>query len=113
MVVLEITNIIAGLLLASGLVNPLPFIGKHLNKITTTLGSFQVIIGGIALFLGMFNLGNHQGVWAFIAGLVLVAGLLPLIPAIGKSLSKITKTIGAFQAILGIVVIVVGVFGLV
>jgi hypothetical protein len=48
-----------------------------------------------------------------IAGLVLAIGILPSIPAVGKSLEKVAKWLGGFQTIIGIIAIIVGIWGLV
>jgi sulfite exporter TauE/SafE len=48
-----------------------------------------------------------------IAGLVLSMGILPSIPAVGKSLEKVAEWLGRFQTIIGIIAIIVGIWGLV
>ena len=47
-----------------------------------------------------------------IAGLILVTGILPSIPAVGKSLEKVAKWLGRFQTIIGIIAIIIGIWGL-
>jgi len=48
-----------------------------------------------------------------IAGLILAMGILPSIPAVGKSLEKVTKWLGRFQTIIGIIAIIIGIWGLI
>jgi len=45
-----------------------------------------------------------------VSGLVLLSGSLYLIPAMGKYLEKLAKWLGGFQAIIGIIAIIVGIF---
>ncbi len=47
-----------------------------------------------------------------IAGLILAMGILPSIPAVGKSLEKLAKWLGRFQTIIGIIAIIIGIWGL-
>ncbi|MEM5804460.1 MAG: hypothetical protein QXU82_01240 [Candidatus Aenigmatarchaeota archaeon] len=110
-VFIEIVNIIAGLVLAMGILPNIPAVGKNLAKVAKWLGGFQTIIGVIAIMLGILNFGM-QGIVAIIAGLVLVMGLLPSIPAVGKDLAKVAKWLGGFQTIIGIIAILVGIWGL-
>lgn len=109
---IEIINIIAGLVLMAGILEMIPAMGKHLAKLSKWLGGFQTIIGIIAIILGILNFGM-QGIVAIIAGLVLVMGILPNIPAIGKSLHKVAKWLGGFQTIIGIIALLIGIWGLI
>ena len=109
--IIEITNIVAGLILAMGILPSIPAIGKDLEKVAKWLGGFQTIIGVIAIILGILYFGL-QGIVAIAAGLILTIGLLPSIPAIGKDLEKVAKWLGGFQTIIGIIAIVIGIWGL-
>jgi len=51
-------------------------------------------------------------VMLLISALVLLAGSLYLIPALGKSLEKLAKFLGGFQTIIGIIAIIVGILNL-
>ncbi|MDH7564035.1 MAG: hypothetical protein QHH24_04010 [Candidatus Bathyarchaeota archaeon] len=109
--IIEITNIVAGLILAMGILPNIPAVWKSLEKVAKWLGRFQTVIGVIAIILGILYFGL-QGIVAIIAGLILILGLLPSIPAIGKDLAKIVKWLGGFQIIIGIIAIVIGIWGL-
>jgi hypothetical protein len=113
-VILEITNIIAGLILCMGILPSIPGVGASLEKLAKWLGGFQTIIGIIAIILGIlyFADGWLQGTVAIIAGLILAIGILPSIPGIGASLEKLAKWLGGFQTIIGIIAIIVGIWGL-
>ena len=45
-----------------------------------------------------------------IAGLILCVGLLETIPAMGKHLKKLAKWLGSFETIIGIIVIIAGLY---
>jgi hypothetical protein len=109
--IVEIMNIIAGLVLAMGILPSIPAVGKSLEKVAKWLGGFQTIIGIIAIIVGIWYFGL-QGIVAIIAGLILIMGLLPMIPAIGKSLEAVAKWLGGFQTIIGIIAITIGIWGL-
>jgi hypothetical protein len=109
--IVEIMNIIAGLVLAMGILPSIPAVGKSLEKVAKWLGGFQTVIGIIAIIVGVWYFGL-QGIVAIIAGLILIMGLLPMIPAIGKSLEAVAKWLGGFQTIIGIIAIVIGIWGL-
>jgi hypothetical protein len=109
--IVEITNIVAGLILAMGILPNIPAIGKDLQKVAKWLGGFQTIIGVIAIVIGILYFGL-QGIVAIIAGLILAMGLLPNIPAIGKDLAKVAKWLGGFQTVIGVIAIILGIWGL-
>jgi len=47
-----------------------------------------------------------------VAGLILAMGILTSIPAIGKDIAKVAKWLGGFQTIIGIIAIILGIWGL-
>jgi hypothetical protein len=109
--IVEIVNIIAGLVLAMGILPSVPAVGKSLEKVAKWLGRFQTIIGVIAIIVGIWYFGL-QGIVAIIAGLILAMGILTSIPAIGGSLAKVAKWLGGFQTIIGIIALIIGILGL-
>ena len=109
--IIELTNIIAGLILAMGLLPSITAIGKSLEKVAKWLGRFQAIIGIIAIIVGILYFGL-QGIVSIIAGLILAMGILTSIPAIGGSLEKVAKWLGRFQTIIVIVAIIIGILGI-
>ena len=111
--ILEIINIVAGLILAMGILPSIPAVGKSLEKVAKWLGRFQTIIGVIAIILGILYFGDLlQSIVAIVAGLILAMGILTSIPAIGKDLAKVAKWLGGFQTIIGIIAIIIGIWGL-
>ena len=109
--IVEITNIIAGLILAMGILPNIPAIGKDLERVAKWLGGFQTIIGVLAIVIGILYFGL-QGIVAITAGLILALGLLPSIPAIGKDLAKAIRILGSFQTLIGVIAIILGIWGL-
>ena len=107
-----VMNIVAGLILCIGILEAIPAMGKYLVKLAKWLGGFQTIIGIIAIILAIVWWSSIQSIVAIIAGLILIVGILPAIPAVGKSLEKFLKWLGSFQTIIGIIAIVVGIWGL-
>ena len=108
----EIMNIVGGLVLCAGILEAIPAMGKHLEKLAKWLGSFQTIIGIIAIIVGIIFFSIPQGLLAIIVGLILAMGILSAIPAMGKHLEKLAKFLGSFQALIGIIAIIVGIWGL-
>ena len=111
--IIEITNIVAGLILAMGILPSIPAIGDSLEKVAKWLGRFQSIIGVIAIILGILYFGDLlQSIVAIVAGLILAMGLLTSVPAIGKDLAKLAKWLGGFQTFIGVIAIILGIWGL-
>jgi len=106
-----VMNIIAGLILCIGILEAIPAMGKYLVKLAKWLGGFQTIIGIIAIIVAIVYWSPIQSIVAIIAGLILIAGLLPAIPAMGTQLEKLAKWLGSFQTIIGIIAII-GIWGL-
>ncbi|KYK20519.1 hypothetical protein AYK21_05915 [Thermoplasmatales archaeon SG8-52-2] len=112
---IEWLNIIAGLILCVGVLEAVPAMGKHLAKFAKWLGGFDTIIG-IILIIVVFWQGYWDslfGIVAIFAGLIMIVGILPAIPAIGKHLEKLAKWLGSFQTIIGLIVLIVGILGVI
>jgi hypothetical protein len=108
-----IMNIVAGLILCMGILEAVPAMGKYLVKLAKWLGGFQTIIGIIAIIVALiWPSWLIQSTVAIIAGLILITGLLPAIPALGKSLEKLAKWLGSFQTIIGLIALIVGILGI-
>ena len=114
--IIELTNIVAGLILAMGILPSIPAVGDSLEKVAKWLGRFQSIIGVIAIILGIWGLLFYgdllQSIVAIVAGLILAMGLLTSIPAIGDDLAKVAKWLGGFQTLIGVIAIILGIWGL-
>ena len=53
---IDILNIIGGLILCMGILGAIPAVGKELEKLAKWLGSFQTLIGIIAIIIGIWGL---------------------------------------------------------
>ena len=111
---IEYLNIIAGLILCVGLLEAVPAMGKHLAKFAKWLGGFDTIIGIILIIYVAFFMSwtGLQSIVAIFAGLIMIVGITPAIPAVGKYLEKVAKWLGGFQTIIGIIVLLLGILGL-
>ena len=92
--IIDILNIIAGLILCVSFLDAVP----KLQKFARWLGGFDTIIGIILLISVIwFDLWSSlYGIIAIFAGLIMIVGILPAIPGIGKSLEKFAKWLGGF-----------------
>jgi uncharacterized membrane protein HdeD (DUF308 family) len=110
---IEWLNIIAGLILCVGLLEAIPAMGKHLAKLAKFLGGFQIITGIIVIIAGLYYWSFPWALITIFAGLILAAGILPAIPALGKHLEKLAKWLGSFQTIIGLIVLIIGILGVI
>ncbi len=104
--------IIAGLVLLSGLIGAVPAFGDILQRFAKWLGGFQGLIGIVAIVVGVLDLWSGTGLMLIFAGIVLGAGILQTLPAVGEELERLAKVLGSFQTIIGIVTLIVGIIGL-
>ncbi|MEM0343717.1 MAG: hypothetical protein QXJ32_01535 [Thermoplasmata archaeon] len=109
--------IVGGLVLLSGSLYLIPALGKHLEKLAKWLGGFQTIIGVISVIVAIWDMVDGSvglaNIWLLIVGLILAAGVMSTLPALGKYIAKLTKALGAFQTIIGIVALILGILELV
>ncbi len=110
--ILAITNIVAGLVLGVSILKQAPAIGESLEKASKALAGFQTIIGVIALILGLMYFKGLAGIVAIVAGFVLLTSFMPQIPVIGDKLHDAAKYLGAFQGIIGVIALIVGILTL-
>ncbi len=103
--------IVSGLVLLTGVLYLVPAFGKSLERLAKWLGSFQGIIGIIAIIVGLLSLGDLLGaLLLIIVGLILAVGILSALPGIGKSLAKVAKFFGGFQTVIGIIALILGIW---
>jgi membrane protein HdeD len=110
--IVAIMNIIGGLVLCAGVLAAIPAVGKTMARIGRFLGGFQIIIGLIALVLGLINLDSWQGIVLTLVGIILLSGFFYAIPAMGKYLERAGRFLGGFQTIIGIIALIIGIWGL-
>jgi hypothetical protein len=96
--------LICGLVLITGILYLIPAVGKYLEKLAKWLGSFQAIIGIVAVVVAIWQgLGNLHGLVLLLVGIMLAISILSAIPALGKYLVKMVKALGGVQVIIGII----------
>ena len=106
---IEWLNVIAGLILCVSFLDAVP----SLQKFAKWLGSFDTIIG-LILIIYIIWAGYWDGILGILgifAGLIMITGILPAIPAVGKNLEKFAKWLGGFQGIIGIIILIAGILG--
>jgi len=110
---IEYLNILAGLILCVGFLEAVPKMGPSLAKFAKWLGGFDTIIGIILIIVVIWQgyWDSLLGIIAIFAGLIMITGILPMIPAIGKNLEKFAKWLGSFQGIIGLIVLIAGILG--
>jgi hypothetical protein len=108
-----IVAILAGLVLMSGVLRNIPVIGLPLERFAGWLGRFDVVIGVVAIVLGVLELLSLEGILLILAGLVLAASALRSIPFIGPSLGRLSNALYVYRAIIGVIILLVGLLDLV
>ena len=103
---IDYLNIVAGLILCVSFLDAFP----KMQSFVKWLGGFDTIIGIILIAYVAFFMdwAGLYSILAIFAGLIMIVGILPAIPGIGKSLEKFAKWLGGFQGIIGIVVLLLG-----
>lgn len=106
--------VVCGLVLLTGVLYLIPAMGKYLEKLAKFLGGFQGVIGVIAVILAIWDMVDVEIGWAnillLLIGLMLAASIMSALPAVGKYIAKLTKFLGGFQTIIGIVALVLGIW---
>ncbi|MBN1677346.1 MAG: hypothetical protein JW880_02290 [Candidatus Thermoplasmatota archaeon] len=109
--------VVCGLVLLTGSLYLIPAMGKHLEKLAKFLGGFQGLIGVIAVILAIWDMIDGSvglaNIVLLLVGLMLAASIMSALPAVGKYIAKLTKALGAFQIIVGIIALILGILELV
>jgi hypothetical protein len=107
-----IVAILAGLVLLSGALRKVPGVGASLERFAGWLVPFGVVIGVVAIVLGLLELLSFEGILLILAGLVLAVTALRTIPSVGPSLGRLGNALSEFRYPLGVIVLAVGVLDL-
>lgn len=99
-----IIAILCGILLSASI---LP---KGADKLVTTLMPFKVVLGIVALVVGIIHIFSFSliVISLILAGLMLAADALISVPKIGDNLRRMGKQLSAFNVLLGVFMIVYG-----
>src|SRR5574341_2651435 len=100
-----IVAILAGLLLLSGSLRKVPGIGPSLESFARWLTPFDVVIGVVAIVLGVLELLSLEGILLILAGLVLAMSALRSIPSIGPSLGRLGNALADFRVVIGVIIL--------
>jgi len=107
-----IVAILAGIVLLRGTLRNVPALGAWLERAAGTLTAFDVVIGVVAVVLGLLELLSLEGILLVLAGLILAVTALRTIPAIGTSLGNLGQALSVYRVIVGVLILVVGLVGL-
>lgn len=97
-----IVAILAGLLLLADL-----FHGRG-QGIIGKLRPFTVLIGVVALVLGVLHITSVIGIALLLGGFVLAVGALEAIPRVGGELARVGRTLSQVRILIGVIVLVIG-----
>lgn len=102
-----IVAILAGLLLLADM-----FKGKGKSFINN-LRPYEVVIGVVAVVLGVLHILSLFGVALLLAGLILAMSALQGIPRVGDDLARAGRALAPVRTLIGIAVLVLGVLSLI
>ena len=101
-----ITAILAGLLLLADI-----FHGKGQDFINK-LRPYEVVIGVVAVVVGMLHLVSLLGIALILAGLILAVTAFQAVPRVGGDLARAGRSLAQVRTLIGVVVLVLGVLAL-
>ena len=112
----DLSNIAAGIILASSTLMRFKSIADSILKISNWLTGFKVLIGFVCLILGLIFLFRPgcslYDLTGILAGLVLLTDTLINIPGVGESLTKLSRSLLPFTTAIGVAALIVGILGL-
>ena len=101
-----IVAILAGLLLLAD-----AFQGRGQNFINN-LRPYEVVIGVVALVLGVLNIFSLFGIALLLSGLILGVSAFQSIPRVGDDLARAGRALTQVKTLIGVVVLVLGVLAI-
>ncbi len=113
---LDIANISGGVLLGLATLDKWDGEANYFNKIAGVLAPFQTVIGGALIVLPILGIlfGGFSIFWivSIIGGLLLLTHVFGKVPAFEETLRKLSDRLMPFKAIIGIVLLAIGVLSL-
>ena len=112
---LNIGNIAGGILLGLATLDKWDGERDFFNKIAGFLAPFQTVIGGSLIGLGVLKLLGGSilfSIASILGGMLLLTHSLGKVPALGGTLEELSKKLMPYKAIIGIVLIVIGLLGI-
>jgi hypothetical protein len=109
---LTLANISGGLLLGLATLNKWDGDANFFNKIAAFLAPFQTVIGGALIVLAILNLfgGLIYNIVSILGGLLLLTNVFGKVPALEETLRKVSDKLMPFKAIIGIALLIIGIF---
>jgi hypothetical protein len=105
-----IGNIIA---ILAGLVLLAHWLKGSAARLAESVARFDVVIGVVALVIGVLEIVTIQGILLILAGLILAVNALRSVPSVGETLAKAGTSLDPFRMIIGILVLAVGLVNLI
>jgi hypothetical protein len=106
-----ILAILVGLILLVGALGRIPGIGPALERMGEWLAQFDVVLGVVAVIVGILSLFSLQGIVLILAGLILAVSAMRQVPYVGPGLSKLGQDLSQFRLIIGAILLIVGLLG--
>ena len=102
-----ITAILAGLLLLAD-----AFQGRA-QQMIGSLRPYEVVIGVVAVVLGILHIFTLLGIALLLAGLILAMSALQGIPRFGDDLARAGRALSQVRTLIGVVLLVLGVLAII
>jgi hypothetical protein len=99
--------ILTGLVLLRGVLQNIPGVGSSLERFAAWLSGFDVVLGVIAIVVGILQILSLEGIL-----LILAVSALRTIPSVGPQLVRLGKALAPFRVILGVILLLVGLLNL-
>jgi hypothetical protein len=109
-----IAKITGGVLLGLATLDKWDGESNFFNKIAGVLSPFQTVIGGALIVLAILTFRSNIifALISILGGILLLTHVFGKVPALEASLRKLSDKLMPFKAIIGIVLLVIGVLGL-
>lgn len=109
---LDIANISGGVLLGLATLDKWDGEADFFNKIAGVLAPFQTAIGGALIALPILSGFGLFSIASIIGGLLLLTHVFGKVPALESTLRQVSAKLMPFKAIIGIVLLAMGVLGM-
>lgn len=110
----SIAKITGGVLLGLATLDKWDGESNFFNKIAGALAPFQTVIGGALIVFAIITFRSNIlfNIVSILGGILLLTHVFGKVPALETSLRQLSAKLMPFKAIIGIVLIVIGVLGL-
>jgi hypothetical protein len=98
---------LAAVLLLAGRWRSVPGVGEGIERFVRWISPFEVVVGVVAIVLGVLELLSLEGILLVLAGLVLAVSALRAIPSVGPSLGRLGSALNDFRLVIGILLLLI------